>query len=119
MKKLIDRLIYLMFITVVYTPTNYKWYRKWKGGIWYAYYPRMFPYMSFYTQDKESLHSHEIITDIEDYNTYNWELLDDAIVNYVCESPTDEYKKIKLDESWLEEPDVIKPIKLDKDGNKI
>ena len=46
---------------------NWKWYRKWRGGIWYNYYPRMFPYMSFWTQDKESLYPHEVICDTEDY----------------------------------------------------
>lgn len=47
--------------------TNYKWYRKYKGGIWYRYFPKMFPYMSFWTQDKDSLYDHEVIDKIEDY----------------------------------------------------
>lgn len=47
--------------------SSFKFYRKYKGGIWYRYYPRMYPYMSFWTQDKNSVYSHEIIDLTEDY----------------------------------------------------
>jgi hypothetical protein len=29
------------------TLTTFKWYRWLKGGIWYRYFPKMYPYMSF------------------------------------------------------------------------
>ena len=50
-----------------YTPTNQKWYRKFKGGTWYGYYPRMYCYMTFYTQNRKSILSHEIIFSTEVY----------------------------------------------------
>jgi len=49
---------FLLIITLGYnyTPNVYKWYRKWKGGIWYeTYYPIQFPYGSFWTQDEKVL----------------------------------------------------------------
>lgn len=84
-KNLVDNIIIkpLFFILaictigLIYTPTNYKWYRKWLGGIWYEYSPKMFLYMTFYTQNKESIYEHEIIFNVEDYNIYDKDLIDD------------------------------------------
>ena len=50
------------------TLTTFKWYRRLKGGIWYKYFPKMYPYMSFWTQNKDSLYEHEVIDKIEDYS---------------------------------------------------
>ena len=84
MKKIIDIIIKTIWIPIAivsvgyfYTPTNFKWYRKFKGGVWYGYFPKMYMYMTFYTQDKDSIYEHEIIESIEDYNTYDANLIDD------------------------------------------
>lgn len=83
-KNIVIRIIYILFIPItictlgfIFTPSDYKWYRKFIGGIWYCYFPKMYPYMTFYTQDPGSIYSHEIVEDIEDYNTYNPDLIDD------------------------------------------
>ena len=48
---------------------NFKWYRRFKGGIWYKYYPDLncCSYMTFWTQDKTSLAKHEKIIKTENY----------------------------------------------------
>jgi len=62
---------------MIYTPTDYRWYRKWHGGKWYNYSPRMYPYMSFWTQDKDSLAEHEILCEEEEYpNPFREDILD-------------------------------------------
>jgi len=89
MKKFIDFVILKPFFFIIailsfgtiYTPTNFKLYRKWQGGIWYNYIPVMFQYMSFWTQDKDNLQSHEIVVDTEDY-TSNIDSIYDHLNNY-------------------------------------
>ena len=36
---------------------RFNWYRKLKGGIWTNYFPKMYPYTSFWTRG--NLYSHE------------------------------------------------------------
>lgn len=46
----------------------FKIYRWWKGGIWYNYYPKFYPYMSLWTQDKSELASHCVVEKVENYD---------------------------------------------------
>ena len=78
-KVLIKILFFILFIIsfgYIYTPNSYKWYRKFKGGIWFEYYePIKFPYGSFWTQDEVS--ETAVIFTTEDYNKKNENILDD------------------------------------------
>jgi len=47
--------------------SSLKIYRKYKGGTWYRYSPKMFPYMFFWTQDENIVSPHERINLIEKY----------------------------------------------------
>lgn len=29
---------------------GYRWYRKWRGGLWFYVYPRPMPYMQYWTR---------------------------------------------------------------------
>ena len=48
---------------------RFKWYRWFKGGVWYKYYPDIHgcTHMRFWTQDKNSIVSHEIVIKTENY----------------------------------------------------
>ena len=67
---------------------NFKWYRKMKGGTWVRYFPRMYPYMIFWTRGE--LYYHEIECDRDEWGEMK-------IIDKVAKKEKNRKRKFRID----------------------